>query len=75
VARKLTEAWPRALAKGIEFAENCRCDHGCPNCIEPAKPYDIGKVEGINLGRHLLKVVRDGPDSEFRNSQLVPIVR
>ena len=61
-------------------AENCRCDHGCPNCIEPAKSYDISnasidKVEGTKLGRHLLEVVRNGPDSEFRNNQLVPIAR
>ena len=80
VARKLTEVWPKALEKGIEVAANCQCDHGCPNCIEPAKSYDmssanIDKVEGIKLGRHLLKVVRNGPDSEFRNNQLVPITR
>ena len=80
VAKKLTEVWPKALEKGIQVAENCRCDHGCPNCIEPAKSYDISnanidKVEGIKLGRHLLEVVRKGPDSEFRNNQLVPIAR
>ena len=43
VAKKLAEVWPRALAKGIEVAENCPCEHGCPNCIEPAKSYNMSK--------------------------------
>ncbi|MCY4332123.1 MAG: DEAD/DEAH box helicase [Cyanobacteria bacterium MAG CAR1_bin_15] len=74
VARKLSEVWPKALKKGIEVAENCQCSHGCPNCIVPAKSYNISnanieKTEGIKLGRHLLQIVHNGPDSELRNSQ------
>ena len=80
MAKKLTEVWSKALEKGIQVAVNCRCDRGCPNCIEPAKSYDISnanidKVEGVKLGRNLLEVVRNGPDSEFRNNQLVPIAK
>ena len=78
VAKKLAEVWPRALEKGIQVAESCSCEHGCPNCIEPAKSYDISnanidKIEGIELGRHILEIVDRGSDKVFRNDQLVPI--
>ena len=78
VAKKLAEVWPRALEKGIEIAENCACDHGCPNCIEPAKSYDmsnanIDKVTGIELAKHILAIARNGADTVFRNGQLVPV--
>ena len=54
VAKKLFEVWPTALKKGIEVAQNCSCKSGCPNCIEPAKSYNISntnidKVRGIKL--------------------------
>ena len=53
-------------------------EHGCPNCIEPAKSYDISnanidKVTGIQLARHVLATAAAGPDSAFKNGQLVPI--
>ena len=78
IAKKLAEVWPRALAKGIEVAENCPCEHGCPNCIEPAKSYNmsnanIDKVTGIELARHVLAAVAAGPDSMVKNGQLVPL--
>ena len=78
VAKKLAEVWPLALEKGIEIAKNCRCDHGCPNCIEPAKSYNmsnanIDKVPGIELARHVLAIAGNGADSIFRNGQLIPI--
>ena len=74
VARKLSEVWPKALKKGIEVAEKCQCSNGCPNCIVPAKSYNISnaeieKVKGINLGHKLLTIVKNGHDSELRNSQ------
>ena len=77
VAKKLAEVWPRALEKGIEVAENCPCEHSCPNCIEPAKSYNISnanidKVTGIELARHVLSFVAEGADSVFRDGQLVP---
>lgn len=77
VAKKLAEVWPSALKKGIEVAENCSCEHGCPNCIEPAKSYNmsnanIDKVTGIELAQHVLEFVAQDADSVFRNGQLVP---
>lgn len=74
VARKLSKVWHRALEKGIEVAEKCQCNNGCPNCIVPAKSYnisnaDIKKVEGIKLGRNLLEMIRNGPDRILRNDQ------
>lgn len=78
VAKKLAEVWPRALEKGIQVAESCPCQRGCPNCIEPAKSYDISnasidKTEGIELGRRILAIVANGPDMVVKNGQLVPI--
>ena len=78
VAKKLSEVWPRALEKGIEIAENCPCAVGCPNCIEPAKSYDISnanidKIEGIKLARDLLINVNNGPDAAIQNGQLLPL--
>ena len=78
VARKLAEVWPRALEKGIEIAEKCPCENGCPNCIEPAKSYDISnasidKTKGIELSRHILAIVREGPDKVAKNGLLVPM--
>ena len=62
VAKKLAEVWPRALEKGIE----------------PAKSYNISnasidKTKGIELGRHVLEIVAEGPDKVFSNGQLVPV--
>ena len=78
VAKKLAEVWPRALEKGIKVAESCSCERGCPNCIEPAKSYNISnasidKTKGIELGRHVLEIVDGGADKEVSNGQLIPI--
>ena len=78
VAKKLAEVWPRALEKGIEVAESCSCERGCPNCIEPAKSYNISnasidKTKGIELGRNVLKIAAKGPDSVVSNGQLLPV--
>ena len=76
VAKKLFQVWPNALEKGIEIAENCACKSGCPNCIEPAKSYnisnaDIDKVRGIELATTLLANVKNGPDRKFQNGRMV----
>ena len=78
VAKKLFEVWRRALEKGIEIADNCACGLGCPNCIEPAKSYNISnahidKVRGIALARGLLKMTQNGPDRKFRNGLMVAV--
>ena len=78
VAKKLFEVWPTALRKGIEIAEHCACKRGCPNCIEPAKSYDISnaainKVQGIALARELLAVAQKGPNRKFRNGMMVAV--
>ena len=75
VARKLSEVWHRALEKGIEVAEKCQCNNGCTKCIVPAKSYDISnadikKVEGIKLGRNLLKGTSKNRRSLIRKSLL-----
>lgn len=78
VAKKLFEVWQIALEKGIEIADNCECPKGCPNCIEPAKSYnisnaDIDKVRGIELARELLATAQNGPDRKFHNGMMVPV--
>ena len=78
VAKKLFEVWPIALEKGIEIAENCSCAHGCQNCIEPAKSYNISntnidKRSGIVLARRILASAANGPDFRFENGMLNPV--
>lgn len=78
VAKKLFNVWDSALKKGVEIAENCKCSSGCPNCIEPAKSWDISnanidKVKGIELARQLLSAVRKGPDRRFQDGLMVPL--
>ena len=68
VAKKLFEVWPTALRKGIKIAENCSCRSKCPNCIEPAKSYNISKTDidkrpGIELAHLILEAAENGPDS------------
>ena len=74
VAKKLSKVWQKALKKGIEIARNCQCDHGCPNCIVPAKSYNISnteieKIEGINLASRLLEIDCNEPNFELKNDQ------
>ncbi len=78
VAKKLFEVWPTALRKGIEIAENCGCRSGCPNCIEPAKSYNISKTDidkraGIKLAHLILEAADGGPDSEWSGGMMVPV--
>ena len=78
VAKKLFEVWQTALEKGIEIASNCECRSGCPNCIEPAKSYnisnaDIDKVRGIELARNLLAAAQNGPDRKFHNGMMIAV--
>ena len=77
VAKKLFEVWPTALRKGVEIAENCNCRLGCPNCIEPAKSYNISnanidKRAGIELARRILEAEANGPDFKFKDGLMVP---
>ena len=78
IAKKLFSIWKDVLQKGIEIAENCECRTGCPNCIEPAKSYnisntDINKINGIELATNLLDAAKRGPDRRFRNGLMVPV--
>ena len=78
IAKKLYAVLPDVLLKGIEIAENCQCDLGCQNCIEPAKSYDmsnteINKISGVDLAIDLFEAVENGPDYVFRNGLLVPV--
>ncbi len=76
VSKKLFEVWVKALAKGIEIAENCKCRKGCQTCIEPAKSYDmsntdIDKMRGVELARQLLDEAAEGARRRFRNGRMV----
>ena len=78
IAKKLFTVLPEVLEKGIEIAENCDCQSGCPNCIQPAKSYnmsntEIEKIHGIELAIDLLEAMEGDPDQEFRNGQLYPV--
>ncbi len=78
VAKKLYQVWATALEKGIEVAQNCSCDRGCQNCIEPAKSWnlsnvDIDKRAGIVLAQELLAANGRGPTHGFKNGRMVPL--
>ena len=78
VAKKVFEVWPEALGKGVEVARNCGCTSGCPNCIVPAKSYDISnsvidKACGIVLAEGLLAMAKRPPDRRFHNGRMVPV--
>ena len=78
VAKRLFTILPDVLKKGIEIAEKCKCPEGCPNCIEPAKSYgvgktDIDKVRGIELAIDILEAVKRGPDYRYKNGLMVPV--
>ena len=77
IAKKLFEIWPIALRKGVAVAESCRCRSGCPNCIEPAKSYNISntaidKTSGLALAEELLAWEKERPERTFRNGVMVP---
>lgn len=72
VAKKLFQEWRQALCKGMEIANDCKCQLGCQNCIEPAKSYnmsnsEIDKEQGIILANELLSVTARQPDEEWRD--------
>ena len=78
IAKKLFTILPEVMEKGIEIAKNCSCQSGCPNCIQPAKSYDISnteinKIHGIELAIDLLEAMEGNPDQKFRNGQLYPV--
>ena len=78
VAKKLFTVLPNVLEKGIKIAENCGCQLGCQNCIEPAKSYDISnanidKIRGIELATDILEAIERGPDHKYRNGRLVRV--
>ncbi len=58
-AIKLFQVWHKALEEGIKRAENCTCETGCTNCIEPPKSWDsnnadVNKAAGIALAKEML---------------------
>lgn len=72
VAKKLFNEWEQALRKGMEVAHDCKCSLGCPNCIEPAKSYnmsnsEIDKKQSALLAEELFAMVANGPDEEWRD--------
>ena len=78
VARKLFQVWQIALEKGIDIASNCDCASGCPNCIEPAKSWNISneaidKKLGITLASMLLELAHEGPDHKFKDGIMLPV--
>lgn len=65
LAKKLFDVWKTALKKGVEIADSCNCSRGCPNCIVPAKSYnisntDIDKNHGFRLAETLFAAEERG---------------
>ncbi len=65
LAKKLFDVWKTALRKGFEIAENCKCPTGCPNCIVPAKSYNISNTKiDKNLGFRLAEALLAAEERE-----------
>lgn len=78
IARKLFEELSPALRGGIQFAIECDCDSGCPNCIVPAKSWSssktaIDKQAGVRLAEEVLAAFKNGPDHMFESGQMIPV--
>ena len=78
IAKKLFEVWPAALGEGVKIAEGCGCRQGCPNCIVPAKSYDISnanidKRAGIKLARRVLEAAESEPDFIWSGGMMIPV--
>ena len=78
IAKKLFDVWPAALEEGVKIAESCGCRTGCPNCIEPAKSYNISnanidKRAGIELARRVLEAAESEPSFKWSNGMMVPV--
>lgn len=73
IAKKIFSVWEKVLQEGIKVAESCKCRKGCPNCIQPAKAYDISqdidKQAGLELARQLLFRCNDGPTHKLVNGR------
>ena len=71
IAKKVFSVWAKVLQEGVKVAESCACKKGCPNCIVPAKAYDItqdiDKPAGLELARQLLSRHDAGPTHRLVN--------
>lgn len=60
VAEKALQVWPTILQTGIEIAQRCQCQHGCPSCLVPPRlPADAiepKKEPTVRLAQTLLKL-------------------
>lgn len=78
IVKRLFQRWNIALERGMDIARNCSCKTGCPDCIEPAKSWDINNPEidkgyGILLGQALLDTYAKGPTYRFDDGLMRPI--
>ena len=76
--KKYSQVWPTALEEGVKIAENCGCQKKCPNCIEPAKSYNVSnanidKRAGIELARRVLEAAESEPNFRWSNGMMVPV--
>ncbi len=68
IARKVFFDPVRVLEQGLQIAEACSCEFGCPRCIALQRiPGEerVPKQGAVQLGRHLVNAIRNGHSDEL----------
>lgn len=69
VAEKALQTWPTILQMGINIAQRCPCQHGCPRCLEPPHgPADAAgpnKQRAIQLALTLIELADSAPRERY----------
>lgn len=69
LAEKLLRVWRAVIKQGIQIAEACSCEEGCPRCIH-ANRFDRGvdstkKLAVVKYAKRILRKTQKPPDEGF----------
>lgn len=74
LAEKLHSIWPSVVVSGMEIAEKCSCQNGCPRCIHSNrfdKDVDtVKKPHGLKFGKKLVATGNQSPGEKYSHDSL-----